>query len=109
MENKEKEPLKPDLTDNKLTSNTDGTNAVPESEMMTDDGMDNLEIGNINDVNRDKRNDEKLNRTQVNSKREKWDLPQDIPNDETPPLIDLPKDYNKMHRKAMPDDSTEKK
>lgn len=113
MENNEKEPLKPDLTadnsDQELTNNIDGTKAVPESEMMSDDGTDNLEIGNMNDMNRDKRNDEKLNRTQMNSKLTKSDLPHDVPNDETPPLIDLPKDYEKMNRKAMPNDSNEEK
>lgn len=113
MENQEKEPLKPDLTadnsDQELTNNMDGTKAVPESEMMSDDGTDNLEIGNMNDVNRDKRNDEKLNRTQMNSKLNKSDLPHDVPNDETPPLSDLPKDYEKMNREAMPNDSTEEK
>lgn len=113
MENNEKEPMKPDLTadnsDQELTNNMDGTKAVPESEMMSDDGTDNLEIGNMNDVNRDKRNDEKLNRTQMNSKLNKSDLPHDVPNDETPPLSDLPKDYEKMNRKAMPNDSTEEK
>lgn len=113
MENNEKEPLKLDLTadnsDQELTNNMDGTKAVPESEMMSDDGTDNLEIGNMNDVNRDKRNDEKLNRTQMNSKLNKSDLPHDVPNDETPPLRDLPKDYEKMNKKAMPNDSTEEK
>ena len=113
MENQEKEPLKPDLiadnSDQELTNNMDGTKAVPESEMMNDDGTDNLETGNINDLNRDKRDDEKTNQTQMNSKLNKSELPNDVPNDETPPSIDMPRGYDKMNEKARPDDSTEKK
>lgn len=112
MENNEKERLKPELTaddsDQELTNKIDGTKAVLESEMMSDDGTDNIEIAHLNDVNRDKRNDEKLNRTQINSKQDTVDLPHDIPNDETPPLSDFPKDYEKMNKKEMLDDSNDK-
>ena len=109
MENQEKDPIKVDLSadhsDQELTDNMPGTKTKP----MSDDQMDKLETGNINDVDRDKRNDEKLNQTQMNSKLNTSDLPHDVPNDETPPLIDMPRDYDKMNKKETPNDSTEKK
>lgn len=63
MGNNEKEQVNPDLSvdnsDQELTNNIDGTQAVPESE----------------------------------------DLPHDVPNDETPPMSEMPKNYEKLSKK----------
>jgi hypothetical protein len=106
MENQEKEQLKPDLmadnSDQELTNNIDGTQSVPESDMMSDDGTDNLEIANLKDLESAYDPKRKMQISEV-------DLPNDVPNDETPPLIDMPKNYERMKKKDIPNDSSEKK
>ena len=103
MENPDKEQINPDLSadnsDQELTNNIDGTQAAPESEMMSDDGQENLEIGNIRDVEQDSNLDDSTNHTQMKSQSTDADLPHDIPNDETPPMSEMPKNYEKLSKK----------
>ena len=103
MGNNEKQPVKPDLTaddsDQELTNNIDGTKAVPESEMMSDDGLDNLEIGNMKDIERVYAERQETTRTQMKSNLKDSDLPHDVPNDETPPMSEMPKNYEKLTKK----------
>lgn len=103
MENDEKEQVNPDLTaddsDQELTNNIDGTKAVPESEMMSDDGMHNLEIGNMKDMEQVYAEHQETTRTQMKSNLKDSDLPHDVPNDETPPMSEMPKNYEKLTKK----------
>ena len=104
MEDNEKEQVNPDLTaddsDQELTNNIDGTIAIPESEMMSDDGSDNLEIGKMRDIEQtNAEEDEDTSRTQMKSNLADADLPHDVPNDETPPMSEMPKNYDKLSKK----------
>lgn len=105
MENNEKEQVNPDVladdSDQELTNNIDETKTIPESEMMSDDGTDNLEIGNLRDIERDNKNGENrtTNPTPMKSKIDASDLPYDVPNDETPPMNAMPKNYEKFSKK----------
>lgn len=102
MENNEKEQINPDLladdSDQELTNNIDGTKMIPENEMMNDDGTDNLEVGNLRDIERDNKSNANgtTDPTQMKSKIDALDLPYDVPNDETPPMNDMPKNYEKF-------------
>jgi hypothetical protein len=104
MENNDKEQINPDLSadnsDQELTNNIDGTKAVPESDMMSDDGSDNLEIGNMRDIEKDNKGIENVNEPHTKDKSSGSDLPQDVPNDETPPMSEMPKNYEKMSKKV---------
>ena len=104
MENNEKEQINPDFSadnsDQELTNNIDGTKAVPESDMMSDDGSDNLEIGNMRDIERDNKGDENINEPHTKDKSWGSDLSQDVPNDETPPMSEMPKNYEKLSKKV---------
>ena len=108
MENPEKEQINPDLSadnsDQELTNNIDGTQSTSESEMMSDDGEDDLEVGNIKDVEQDNSVDESANHTQMKSQFMDSDLPYDIPNDETPPMSEMPKNYEKLSKKEANSD-----
>ena len=109
MENNEKEQVNPDVladdSDQELTNNIDGTKTIPESEMMSDDGTDNLEIGNLKDIEQDNKNekDGTTDPTQMKSKIDAlelpYDVPNDVPNDETPPMNYMPKNYEKFSQK----------
>ena len=103
MENNEKEQVNPDVladdSDQELTNNIDGTKAVPESEMMSDDGMHNLEINNMKDIEQAYAEHEERTRTQMKSNLADADLPHDVPNDETPPMTEMPKNYDKLSEK----------
>lgn len=63
-----------------LPDNKDGSITTPESEMMSDDGEEN------NSVLKSERHTEDLKK-----EISKVDLPHDVPNDETPPNLDIPK------------------
>lgn len=103
MENNEKEQVNPDVladdSDQELTNNIDGTKTIPESEMMSDDGADNLEIGNMKDIEQANTEVEDTSRTQMKSNLPDSDLPHDVPNDETPPMSEMPKNYEKISKK----------
>lgn len=104
MENNEKEQVNPDLTaddsDQELTNNIDGTIATPESEMMSDDGSDNVEIGKLRNIEQaNAEENEDTSRTQMKSNLSDADLPHDVPNDETPPMNEMPKNYDKLAKK----------
>ena len=101
--NNEKEQVNPDLTaddsDQELTNNIDGTKTVPESEMMSDDGMHNLEIGNMKDMEQAYAEHQETTRTQMKSSLKNLDLPHDAPNDETLHMIEMPKNYEELTKK----------
>lgn len=114
MENNKKEQVNPDLTaddsDQELTNNIDGTKAIPESEMMSDDGSDNLEITNMRDIEQAiAEQDEDTSRTQMKSNLPDSDLPHDVPNDETPPMSEMPKNYDRLSKKQENVASNDKK
>lgn len=103
MGNNEKEQVNPDVladdSDQELTNNIDGTKTIPESEMMSDDGADNLEIGNMKDIEQANIEVEDTSRTQMKSNFPDSDLPHDVPNDETPLMSEMPKNYEKISKK----------
>ena len=103
MENPDKEQINPDLSadnsDQELTNNIDGTKSAPESEMMSDDGEDNLETNNSSEDEQNDKVDESNSHTQMTSQLADSDLPHDIANDETPPMSEMPKNYEKLSKK----------
>ena len=88
-----------------LIENIDYTKSNPESEMMNDDNHKISDIHNKVDVEKDNELNENSQPTQMENSPTENDMPYDVPDDQTPPMTDMPKNIEKMTKKSAPDQS----
>ena len=88
-----------------LIENIDYTKSKSESEIMNDHNHKTSDVHSKMDVEKDNELNENSQPKQMENGPTENDMPYDVPDDQTPPMTDMPKNIEKMTKKSAPDQS----